>query len=215
MRDIISMLLASEAANTAPVSLVVGQHLDRNGRVSIVTSITGEQVAMGDFDGDSHHMPLCMLEQVGYRTLSTVATPDEVALVTAAVEAVKSSRKRAQAAATLARETEAAALVAAHPELEVGRYRATAAKNMRTMLKRAFPGVKFSVTQNTGSMVNSITVRWSAGPEGDAVGEIVGRFESSYFDGQTDSNVSKSTAWTDTFGGCSGVTMYRDGNYER
>lgn len=212
MRSIISMLLASEAANTAP-TLVVGQRLDRNGRASIVTAITGEQVAMGDFDGDSHHMPLCMLEQVGYRVLSTVATPDEVALVTAAVEAVKSSRKRAQAAATLARETEAAALVAAHPELEIGRYRATAAKNMRTMLKRAFPGVKFSVTQNTGSMVNSITVRWNEGPEGDDVGAIVGRFESSYFDGQTDSNVSKASAWTDTFGGCSGVTMYRNGSH--
>ena len=202
------------AANTAP-ALVVGQNLFMRGHTFIVTSIEGGRVAMGDFDGDSHHMPAHMLEVVGIRVLSTVATPDEVALVTAAVEAVKSSRKRAQAAATRTRETEAAALVAAHPELEVGRYRATAAKNMRTMLKRAFPGVKFSVTQNTGSMVNSITVRWSAGPEGDAVGEIVGRFESSYFDGQTDSNVSKSTAWTDTFGGCSGVTMYRDGNYER
>jgi hypothetical protein len=212
MRDIISMLLASEAANTAP-SLVVGQRLDRNGRASIVTAITGEQVAMGDFDGDSHHMPLCMLEQVGYRVLSEVAGADEVALVTASVEAVKSSRKRAQAAATLARETEAAALVAAHPELEVGRYRATAAKNMRTLLKRAFPGVKFSVVQNPGSMVNSITVRWSEGPEGVEVSAIVGRFESSYFDGMTDSNVSKATAWTDTFGGCSGVTMYRNGSY--
>jgi hypothetical protein len=212
MRSIISMLLASEAANTAP-SLVVGQRLDRNGRASIVTSITGEQVAMGDFDGDSHHMPLCMLEQVGYRVLSEVAGADEVALVTASVEAVKSSRKRAQAAATLARETEAAALVAAHPELEVGRYRATAAKNMRTLLKRAFPGVKFSVVQNPGSMVNSITVRWSEGPEGVEVSAIVGRFESSYFDGMTDSNVSKATAWTDTFGGCSGVTMYRNGSY--
>jgi hypothetical protein len=81
------------------------------------------------------------------------------------------------------------------------------------MLKRSFPGVKFSVTQNTGSMVNSITVRWSEGPEGEQVGAIVGRFESSYFDGQTDSNVSKASAWTDTFGGCSGVTMYRNGSY--
>jgi hypothetical protein len=62
-------------------------------------------------------------------------------------------------------------------------------------------------------MVNSITVRWSEGPEGVEVSAIVGRFESSYFDGMTDSNVSKATAWTDTFGGCSGVTMYRNGSY--
>lgn len=173
------------------------------------------EVFIGEGAAVEEAVPECVVRSLPWRVLADVASADEVALATAAVAAKRSARKREQAAAEIARVATVIRLKAEYPQLEVGSCRATAAKNMRTLLKAAFPGVKFSVKQNTGSMVYSITVRWVGGPEADAVGAIVGRFQSSSWDGMTDSTVSHPSAWTDTFGGCSGVNMYRDGLYAR
>jgi hypothetical protein len=220
------MLTQTAAANTAryltqpATSIVVGQRIERGGMGSaryIVTSMPrAGYLTLGNCEGeDCDAVPECIVRSLPWRVLADVASADEVALATAAVAAKRSARKREQAAAEIAHTAAVARLKTEHPELEVGSCRATAAKNMRTLLKAAFPGVKFSVKQNTGSMVYSITVRWAGGPEGEAVGAVIGRFQSSSWDGMTDSTVSHATAWTDTFGGCSGVTMYRDGLYAR
>lgn len=63
---------------------------------------------------------------------------------------------------------------------------AETAKLVRTALKEAFPGVKFSVRSSVYSGGASINVGWTDGPSADQVKGIVSMFEGSYFDGMTD-----------------------------
>jgi hypothetical protein len=54
---------------------------------------------------------------------------------------------------------------------------ALAAKNVRTDLKKAFPGVKFSVTSDVASMTSSVDIRWTLGPTEAQVKELVNKYE--------------------------------------
>lgn len=51
------------------------------------------------------------------------------------------------------------------------------AKQIREELKKAFPGIKFSVRSNVYSMGSSINVRWVDGPVESAVREVIQKFE--------------------------------------
>ena len=63
---------------------------------------------------------------------------------------------------------------------------ALAAKNIRTELKKAFPGVKFSVRSESYSGGDSIHVYWTDGPTADEVSKITDRYERGKFDGMND-----------------------------
>lgn len=65
------------------------------------------------------------------------------------------------------------------------------------MLKRAFKGVKFSVTSD----YSSCNVSWTDGPTDDQVSSVIGRFDIGEFDSMTDYAGTKSTAWAEVFGG--------------
>jgi len=58
---------------------------------------------------------------------------------------------------------------------------------IRTILRRAFPATKFSVTIGRGSGVSSVRVRWTDGPTVKSVERFVAPFECGSFDGMTDS----------------------------
>ncbi len=62
---------------------------------------------------------------------------------------------------------------------------------VRTALKEAFPGAKFSVTSDRYSMGSSVRVSWTNGPSTRLVAALVRRFEGKGFDGQTDSEFSR------------------------
>lgn len=94
----------------------------------------------------------------------------------------------------------AAKLVAANPHLIEARdwkgsRQALAAKNIRTELKRAFPGQKFSVTSDSFSMGDSVDVRWTDGPTTDEINAIIGKYVNSAFDGMTDSSSPVHNDW--------------------
>lgn len=57
---------------------------------------------------------------------------------------------------------------------------------VRKILKQAFPGTKFSVVTERGSMVSSIRIKWTDGPTLKQVEYIVGNFEAGSFDSMTD-----------------------------
>lgn len=59
----------------------------------------------------------------------------------------------------------------------------TPAQNIRADLKKAFPGVKFSVTSD----FNSVNVSWTDGPIQEDVNKLVKKFQSGKFDGIDDS----------------------------
>lgn len=63
---------------------------------------------------------------------------------------------------------------------------AETSKFIRTELKRAFPGVKFSVRLSRYSGGSSIYVKWTDGPTKQAVEKIVGGLSGSGFDGMID-----------------------------
>lgn len=63
---------------------------------------------------------------------------------------------------------------------------AETAKLVRSSLKEAFPGVKFSVRGREYSGGASIRVEWLDGPTAREVEQITNRFKASYFDGSID-----------------------------
>lgn len=63
---------------------------------------------------------------------------------------------------------------------------ADTAKLLRTALKNAFPGVKFSVRSDTYSGGASIRVRWTDGPFTKDVDAIAQRYAGATFDGSID-----------------------------
>src|SRR5215831_17349144 len=71
---------------------------------------------------------------------------------------------------------------------------AETAKLIRGALKKAFPGVKFSVKSKTYSGGASITVGWTDGPSDKAVDSVVQVYSGAGFDGMIDLKYYKS-AW--------------------
>jgi len=64
---------------------------------------------------------------------------------------------------------------------------ARCAKDIRGVLKAAFPGCKFKVTSSNFSMGDSVTIKWVDGPSSGMVDDQVMRFRDGSFDGMTDS----------------------------
>jgi hypothetical protein len=69
---------------------------------------------------------------------------------------------------------------------------AATAKLVRAALKKAFPGVKFSVRSDTYSGGASINVNWTDGPSSAAVKRVAGAFAGGGFDGMIDMKYSVS-----------------------
>lgn len=109
------------------------------------------------------------------------------------------------AAAQAARDIkEQAELRTKNPHLMIGHGPVIAAKNLRIELKRAFAGVKFSVTSRSFANGDDINIRWIEGPTTKQVEEISDRYSGGEFDGMTDSyNYSRSN-----FGACFGTSKY-------
>jgi hypothetical protein len=63
---------------------------------------------------------------------------------------------------------------------------AACAAAIRQELKEKYPGVKFSVTSETYSMGNSVSIDWTDGPEYEEVNSIVSGYQYGHFDGMTD-----------------------------
>jgi hypothetical protein len=87
---------------------------------------------------------------------------------------------------------------------------ALAASNLRKVLARQFPGVKFSITSKSFSMGNSVDVRWTDGPTTEAVAEFADRFEYGTFDAMTDCSGIRHSVFMDMFGSSKYVHCSRD-----
>lgn len=100
-------------------------------------------------------------------------------------------------------------LKAAHPHLTQGSGCVVAAKNIRTELKRAFPGVKFSVRSESYSGGNAVRVSWTDGPTSQQVEKITGKYSGGSFDGMTDCYNYRRSPWTEVFGESKYITESR------
>lgn len=114
----------------------------------------------------------------------------------------------------MARASAAQALQAANPHLvpvseKVDSLNA-AAKNARIELKAAFPGVKFSVKTSRFSGGDSMTARWTDGPNTSQVDAIVDKYSAGRFNGSDDSYNYTAGAWNRAFGDAKYVHTTRD-----
>lgn len=87
--------------------------------------------------------------------------------------------------------------------------RVIGAVNIRTELKKAFPGVKFSVRSDSFSMGNSIDIDWTDGPSRAEVEAITDKYEYGTFDAMTDCSGYKDEQFTKVFGGAKFVQCQR------
>ncbi len=72
-------------------------------------------------------------------------------------------------------------------------------RNIRTELKRNFPGVKFSVKKSGYDCYN---ITWNDGPTTEQVAAIVGKYKTGTFDAYTDYHDSEDNPFSVQFGGC-------------
>lgn len=131
------------------------------------------------------------------------ASPEYVALRSAA----RTARRVALAAIAKARQSSAGTATATHePSYDwgylipaEGRHSGGvhAAKNIRLVLKKKFPGVKFSVKSD----YSSCNIKWQDGPTDAAVSEAVAPFDIGYSDSMTDYFTTVATKFSETFGG--------------
>lgn len=71
-----------------------------------------------------------------------------------------------------------------------------AAKNMRTLFKREFPGIKFSVRSD----YSSVNIGWDNGPTVEAVEKITNNFSGGHFNGMEDIYEYSSSVFGNLFG---------------
>lgn len=139
-----------------------------------------------------------------------LADAEEIAglLANAAIVAAKASaEEEAERVATV---LEIERLKVEYAYLEEGSGPAVAAKNLRKILKREFPGVKFSVTISRFSGGNSMDVRWTDGPTSDAVGKFSELFSAGSFDGQDDCYTYSRASFAELFGSAKYIHTSRD-----
>ncbi|WP_068505881.1 LPD29 domain-containing protein [Paenibacillus kribbensis] len=69
------------------------------------------------------------------------------------------------------------------------------AKKVRKILKKEFPGVKFSVRSDTYSMGSSVNVSWTDGPIKSVVEKAIDWMQSAKFDGMSDMKITVGYEW--------------------
>jgi len=116
-------------------------------------------------------------------------------------DAVLAEKARREAEATAAFDAEVEALRAnpSYSDLIQGDEGCgrLAAKNIRTLMKKAFPKVKFSVRK---THYGSLHVSWKGDAPRHDVEAITNRFKTGYYDTQADCHTSKASPWSKVFG---------------
>ena len=106
-------------------------------------------------------------------------------------------------------QAQATDLATQYPHLQQGQGAKIAAVNIRRLLKSAFPGVKFSVRTEYGSMMDDVNIKWEDGPTQKSVDQMLCVFKDSHFDSMTDYCEHRPTEWTRTFGSAKYISTTR------
>lgn len=232
---------ASEPATNPATILPVGTRIHcilYGGKDGILYHVRGEQSphtcrslgggvgvtgGTADFDivwlGDGAHtscVPEALVRdsvQWKIRHDQPIASADEIKAALDFAARKQAEREAEQKRKEQARADERAALPKKYPFLKPLKDGGRATANLKTELQRAFPGVKFSVTQSRGS--SYIDCRWELGPTVDQVNAIAAKYEEGHFDGMTDSyEYNHDNVFPDVFGGGRGVSTSRNWPHE-
>lgn len=152
---------------------------------------------------------------VQWRISLEVATAADIAHAELYLAEATTQRTLEQARQRAAFTAEQARLREAYPQLltkeqEPGEpQRAT--RNIRILLKAAWPKVKFSVRRSSYA---TLDVSWTDGPTQRRVDDLLGKFEAGHFDGMTDCYESRETPWNSLFGNCNYLFTGRSNSAE-
>lgn len=211
--------------------LQVGQKVHcmlNGGRHGIICAIKGEQrpqsiitlgggaVVMGggcyfDIAFESHisrRLPECILRGVQWHIYDDEPLSDaEIVRAVQMSEASESESKNIAKAKEYRRANEREHWPSKYPYLETmentkKRSHALGAANIRKELKKAFPGLTFSVRSRSYNGGNNINIGWHFGPTTKQVEEITGKYQHGNFDGMSDCyNFNHDNTFADVFGG--------------
>lgn len=217
------------AAGLLPVgSIVTYEDMANPRREYVVTSATFKTYGQPAICEDGHRSTVSKdaIDGLGGWNLARagrILSTEEIADFTARAEArkVREDAERAEETAKVgtAREALRADYLNRFSWLETvktGDYASAklGAKNIRAELKRAFPGVKFSVTSSVYSGGDSVSVHWSYGPTSKEVEKITGKYQEGHFNGMEDIYESSGNLWPELFGGAKYVSESReDGDF--
>jgi len=171
-------------------------------------------------DGHATNCAPSSIGRGGWRDTGDTLTAAELVQF---IEAAKARQAREQIAAKAAAEAASndraarrAQHLAEHPELKAiqpGEYASAkaGAANIRIQLKRAFPGIKFSVTSEVYSGGDAINIKWAMGPTGREVEAITARYQEGSFNGMEDIyENNRENVWPELFGGAKYVSENRE-----
>ncbi|WP_146126561.1 LPD29 domain-containing protein [Burkholderia multivorans] len=160
----------------------------------------------------SYRLPECILRGVQWRIYADIATADDIAAALANA-ATTQAHKAAQVSEAKQRDDDERAHLAkadAYRHLKQGTdvYSGKlAAANMRIELKRAFPGVKFSVRM---TYHGAVSVCWTDGPRQAKVDAICRKYKAGRFNSMEDSYEHATQPWHHVFGGLEYLSVSRD-----
>jgi hypothetical protein len=159
---------------------------------------------------DGRDFKATMLDDSRWVVSEQIAPVDHLNVLRAGVQAKEAAQVAAKSSAAAEFERIKGEIAAKNPHLVQGQSHTIAAKNIRIELKRAFPGVKFSVRSDSYSGGNAIDIGWTDGPTHDQVKKITGKYSGGHFDGMTDCYEYSRSPWTEVFGSSKYVHCHRD-----
>lgn len=152
---------------------------------------------------DGREFKATMLDESRWEIMDETAIGETLDILRAGVAAKAATEAAAASSAAQEIERIKAKIAADHPHLlqsDKGGSLTQAAKNIRIELRRAYPGVKFSVTTERYSGGNSCNIDWTDGPNAEQVEKITNKYSGGHFDGMTDSYEHSRSPWVDVFG---------------
>ena len=193
-------VLPGMALNTEPCGLYEGGV----GDYAVIEEVE-EVAASADRINEFMAAEIAATAEAAAPLVAVPASPEYVALRTAA----RAARRAAVAAINTARVSSAQAASAPEVATDGADYSylipadvqhaggVHAAKNIRLVLKKTFPGVKFRVTSD----YSRCSVKWTDGPTDAAVSEALAPFDIGASDSQSDYFYTVATRFSDTYGG--------------
>lgn len=161
-------------------------------------------------NGGKSEVPEAIVRGIQWTIYDEVASAEEIEallknadVVAAAKEKQAREEKEAFTAAVEALRTDAN-----YADLEQGTDHSgkLAAKNIRKVLRKAFPAVTFSVRKHS---YGSVAINWADGPTVSTVEALVLRYKTGHFDSMQDLHTSTDTPFTVVFGGCDYLSCQR------
>ena len=200
-----------DRANPRRNAVVIGESLGK--------FQNGQECIFLDDGKKGHVSPKVVEDPGGWEKVDYVMSDEELARALRNAERnkreIEKQKEIEKAQEESRREQEHASLLEKYPHLtqqeQTSKSSHTlAAANIRKELKRAFPGVKFSVRSECFTGGSSVDIRYTDGPDRESVEEITNKYQEGHFDGMYDIYEYHHKVWTEIFGSAKYVMVERD-----